>query len=103
MTGQLGSCGSCCGRAGTDSGQPRPGKLLARKRPRLIPVQDSVTEAVLGVSSNYWSLLNAALRADDRALHRRLVDLHQRAELPDAVSVLRVFDVLAWMSWRTSS
>jgi len=30
-------------------------------------------------------------------LHRRLVSLREEADLPDEISVLRVFDVIGWM------
>jgi hypothetical protein len=73
------------------------GKLLARKRPRLIPVYDRIVKKVAGGDPNYWVPLCEALQADDRALHHRLLRLHQEAGLPPAFSALRVFDVIAWM------
>ncbi|QQZ19448.1 DUF6308 family protein [Rhodococcus sp. 21391] len=38
-----------------------------------------------------------ALRADDGALHHRLVSIREEAGLPEEISALRVFDVIAWM------
>ncbi|MDF3312967.1 DUF6308 family protein [Rhodococcus koreensis] len=38
-----------------------------------------------------------ALWADDGALHHRLLSIRKEAGLPDEISVLRVFDVIAWM------
>ena len=73
-------------------------KLMARKRPRLIPVFDSVIDAhVLRGRGVLWEPLRLALRADNRALHRRLVAIRELADVGRPVSALRVFDVLAWM------
>ncbi|SDT35381.1 hypothetical protein SAMN04488543_3903 [Friedmanniella luteola] len=73
-------------------------KLMARKRPRLIPIFDSVIkDHLMGGGDDLWIPLHAALRADGGALHHRLLDLRARAALPEDVSVLRVLDVLTWM------
>jgi hypothetical protein len=76
------------------------GKLLARKRPRLLPVYDDVVRCALGHPSYFWLPLHAALRADDYALHRELKALRQAAEVPETVSPLRVCDVVVWMRHR---
>ncbi|EYT83619.1 MULTISPECIES: DUF6308 family protein [unclassified Streptomyces] len=76
------------------------GKLLARKRPRLLPVYDQVVRCVLGGPESVWLGLCAALQADERALHHALVELRQRAGLPEHISVLRVCDVVLWMRHR---
>jgi hypothetical protein len=55
---------------------------------------------VFGGSGRRWAPLHAALRANDRQLHRRLIDLRTVAGSDDRVSALRVFDVLAWMEGR---
>ena len=70
-------------------------KLLARKRPRLRPIYDSVVAEVIG-SENVWQPLREELQSDPR-LHQRLLDLRLAAGLGDSVSALRIFDVLAWM------
>ncbi len=54
------------------------------------------------MKEGYWAALNQALRADERRLHHRLLDLRERAELPEQVSALRVLDVLVWMSGSTT-
>ncbi|MEU9135411.1 DUF6308 family protein [Streptomyces sp. NPDC048404] len=77
------------------------GKLLARKRPRLMPVSDQVVRCVLGHPKSFWLDLHAALRSDNRSLHHELLALRQLAELPEAVSVLRICDVVLWMHHRT--
>lgn len=77
------------------------GKLLARKRPRLLPVYDQVIRCVLGRPKSFWLDLHGALRADNHALHRKLVALRQSADFPATVSALRVCDVVLWMHHHT--
>ncbi|MEU5403883.1 DUF6308 family protein [Streptomyces sp. NPDC005963] len=74
------------------------GKLLARKRPRLLPVYDRVVRCALGHPPSFWTDLRTALRGDDAALHHRLLGLRQSAGLPETVSALRVADVAVWMA-----
>ncbi|GGP77736.1 DUF6308 family protein [Streptomyces sindenensis] len=74
------------------------GKLLARKRPRLLPVYDRVVRCALGRPPSFWTELRTALREDDAALHHRLLGLRQSAGLPETVSALRVADVAVWMA-----
>ncbi|RAO63878.1 DUF6308 family protein [Micromonospora saelicesensis] len=71
-------------------------KLLARKRPRLRPIWDTVVAAVTDTVPAQWEPLRAALRADDCALHRRLLRLRDVVGLPVEVSALRILDVIAW-------
>ncbi len=72
-------------------------KLLARKRPRLVPIWDAVVAKVTGTEVDQWVPLRAALAEDDRALHERLLGLREAAGLPEQVSALRVLDVVCWM------
>ncbi|PKW25721.1 DUF6308 family protein [Phycicoccus duodecadis] len=73
-------------------------KLMARKRPRLLPIYDSVIDQhVLSGSGVLWEPLRQALRADGRALHEQLVALRVRAGVGDSISAIRVVDILAWM------
>lgn len=72
------------------------GKLLARKRPALIPVWDSVVRCAFGgPKANQWLWLNEHLR--HARLRESLDRLHHDAELTDRVSHLRVLDVVLWM------
>jgi hypothetical protein len=73
------------------------GKLLARKRPHLIPVYDSQVKAQVGLNSDasWWLSLRAALQ--HHALRDRLVDTHHQARVPAAVGLLRTLDVILWM------
>ncbi|QES58604.1 hypothetical protein DEJ51_00665 [Streptomyces venezuelae] len=80
------------------------GKLLARKRPRLLPVYDRVVRCALArPRPSFWLALHAALRADDRALHQRLLALREAAGLAQTVSALRVCDVVVWMGHRAEA
>lgn len=76
-------------------GATRATKLLARKRPRLRPIYDSKVSEVIHCN-NIWEPLCAKLR-DGSGLHERLLTLRNAAGLGEAVSAIRVFDVLAWM------
>lgn len=85
-------------------GPMRATKLMARKRPNLVPIVDQVIRrSVFPGLREQWAPLIAALRADDCRLHRHLHELHAAAELPEAVTTLRVFDILAWMDGTGSS
>lgn len=73
------------------------GKLLARKRPLLIPVYDRVVKCVLQrpAGENYWLWLDDQLR--EQGLRERAVDLRRQADLPLTTPLLRVIDVVLWM------
>jgi hypothetical protein len=77
-------------------GQTKATKLLARKRPHLVPIQDSVITAELGVTSAYWKPLHRWLTDNGAANAARLEHLREQAGLGLRISVLRTFDVLAW-------
>lgn len=81
-----------------DVGRTRTTKLMARKRPRLVPILDNVVVAHAFPTGcgDRWAALHAALRANDRRLWNWLKELTATLEL-GSVSVLRVFDVLTWM------
>lgn len=71
------------------------GKLLARKRPRLIPVIDSViVEAVGAPGAGYWEAYRSALGDSDRLSRVRYL---RPAGLDSTVSDLRVLDTALWM------
>ena len=85
----------------SDVGWVIAGKLLARKRPRLLPVYDKAVRCALcRPRPSFWLALHAALRANERALHHQLLELRQIAGLPETVSALRVCDVAVWMGHR---
>ncbi|WP_420118792.1 DUF6308 family protein [Micromonospora sp.] len=76
------------------------GKLLARKRPKLVPVYDTVVSCAYRTGTGFWEWLHGRLREDDGVLTQRLHALHKDAGLPEAVSLLRVLDVVFWMRHR---
>ncbi|MFC9640011.1 DUF6308 family protein [Streptomyces mirabilis] len=82
------------------SGPVVAGKLLARKRPHLIPIYDIRIKQLFErpkTDHSFWAALAAALRADNGALHDQLVRLRDKAAIGEDIGVLRVFDVIAWM------
>jgi hypothetical protein len=78
------------------------GKLLARKRPRLIPVYDEIVWCAYGrpPHGTFWLWLNNQFVERSGALPARLKGLHSLAGLPTTVSPLRVLDVVIWMRHR---
>lgn len=72
------------------------GKLLARKRSRLIPVVDSVVvEELQAPEGEYWRALQQALQ--DQALRSRVDSLGAGLNLPPEITTLRLLDALIWM------
>lgn len=84
------------------AGSGKASKLLARKRPKLIPIWDATVarSAGLGTSLTQWEEWYALLTADGRDLARRLAVIQDRADLPAPVSTLRAMDVILWMDGR---
>lgn len=81
-------------------GPTKTSKLIARKRPRLVPIYDSVVKKELGLEDarGFWQAMRAALLADERALAHRAADLRAAANLSELVTDLRVVDVVIWMT-----
>jgi hypothetical protein len=71
---------------GTDAfarcGSPFASKLVARKRPRLLPINDSVVSNVLGANQDHLESIHVAVRQKDRAPHHRLLGLTEKAHPP---------------------
>ena len=84
-------------KAQTGIGYVTAGKLLARKRPQLLPVYDDVARCALAWSGNFWLALHAELRAENQQLHHQLLTLRKETGIPSHVSALRVLDVVIWM------
>jgi len=78
-------------------------KLCGRKRPRMIPIYDSVVRDVTDARLAQWEPLRQQLRADGGALHDRLLRLRDRAGLDDHISAVRVYDVVTWMEGKQSN
>lgn len=82
------------------SGPVVAGKLLARKRPHLIPIYDIRIKQLFErpkADHSFWAALAAALRADNGAFRDQLVCLRGKASIGEDIGVLRVFDVIASM------
>ncbi|MFD3586890.1 DUF6308 family protein [Streptomyces sp. NPDC058683] len=82
------------------SGRVAAGKLLARKRPHLIPMYDIRIKQLFErpkTDNSFWAAQAAALRADKGAFRDQLVRLRDKAGIGEGIGVLRVFDVVAWM------
>lgn len=77
-------------------------KLIARKRPRLYPIWDTVVVEVLGTQGGHLNAIHAALQTDPD-LRERLANARRTAGLPEHISDLRVLDVIAWMQGRQSN
>lgn len=71
-------------------------KLLARKRPHLLPVYDQVVKAALQPRSDrFWVPLWAEFQ--DGRLVERLREIRSEASVDDGISPLRILDVAIWM------
>ncbi len=71
------------------------GKLLSRKRPRLVPILDRVVEKIIAVNkSDQWDFFVSYLSDSQR--RNRLASLLP-SDLNPVVSTLRLLDVSLWM------
>ena len=76
-------------------GRTRASKLMARKRPRLIPVVDSVIIAALNLGDDSWVALRACL-SDPNV--RESIEASRPDNAPaDSISTLRLLDAAVWM------
>jgi hypothetical protein len=75
------------------------GKLLARKRPHLLPVPDLVVWDALGRPPDHWALLHDWFH-DDPARAGRVESLRADVGDVDDISLLRCLDVALWMRAR---
>lgn len=73
------------------------GKLLARKRPKLLPVYDNVVACALHGRRGFWLWLHEQLRAENLLLTERLRKLRDDSGIPAHVSDIRVLDIVIWM------
>lgn len=78
-------------------GPTRVSKLLARKRPRLIPILDERVREFFGHDTErFWMPLAHALRDENR--RDRIEAL--RPQGAERLSLLRILDIAIWMSMR---
>jgi Family of unknown function (DUF6308) len=72
-------------------GEPTASKLLARKRPRLVPVYEPVVAEALGDPYDWWAAYHAALQHG--LLRDRLEEIRAQSNVGSDISLLRVLDV----------
>ncbi|GLZ51707.1 DUF6308 family protein [Actinomycetospora sp. NBRC 106378] len=79
------------------TGPTTTSKLLARKRPRLLPIWDRVVGEQLGLRDHrdHWREVHELLQ--DRGLVELLSTTRSEARV-DGLALLRVLDILLWMS-----
>ncbi len=81
-----------------DVGWVTANKLLARKRPQLLPVYDRIVKAKLQPRSDkLWIPLRNSLLRNDQAMVNRLQEIRHQAHLSDEPPLLRILDVVLWM------
>jgi hypothetical protein len=73
-------------------------KIMARKRPRLIPIFDSVVGPLMGhpTSDGQWETWHSVL-TDGSGLPERLRMIRGKAAIEHDISDLRTMDVVLWM------
>ena len=76
-------------------------KLLARKRLTLMPIRDTVVEKALGQKADPWWRPWWQTLAAEPDIVERLAEIRQAAGA-EHLSLLRVADIVVWMTHRTS-
>jgi hypothetical protein len=72
-------------------------KIMARKRPHLIPIWDEVIGQVIGKRSSDDQWMNWHRRlTDGTGLPERLAEIHRLSEVELPLSELRIMDVVLW-------
>jgi len=102
--GKLMELWDCLGKANWPTAAPGGGlggstkrsKLIAAKRPRLVPVLDKVVKDTLPKSENYWRAFQDVLR--DESCRESLTLATNHDCVPPGVSLLRRIDVVIWMN-----
>lgn len=79
-------------------GETRASKIIARKRPRLVPIYDSVIRKVTGIphSGGQWRTWHTMLTGGT-GLPERLAAIRQESGITEEIAALRVMDVALWM------
>lgn len=75
-------------------------KIIARKRPHLYPIMDSVVLNEIGTNNRHLNPIRAAFQ--DQGLLDRIHAARSAARLPQTISDLRVFDVITWVQGKTN-
>lgn len=79
-------------------GQTKASKIMARKRPQLIPIYDSVIRPLMGLKNSalQWEVWHSAL-TDGTGLPQRLDVILKESGIDARPSRLRVMDIVLWM------
>ena len=81
-------------KPGNDMGRTKISKLLAAKRPRLVPIYDSVLDSLLPNVPNYWTAFERAL-SDEKL--RLMLAIAAASGAPEGATLLRKVDAMLWM------
>lgn len=84
-------------------GPVRKSKLLARKRPHLIPIYDDVVRQQFGARNSFGQWEAWCELFTDAELVTHLERLRERSSVGADISLLRVLDVVVWMDGRGAS
>lgn len=76
-------------------GRTRASKLMARKRPRLIPVIDSVIRDALELGDDSWAQLRHCL--GDSSVRQSIEAIRPARVSVEEISTLRLLDAAVWM------
>lgn len=76
-------------------GATKASKLMARKRPRLIPVYDSIVGSTIATADRYWDVFAEFLRVDHN--RERIDAMRPEGLTEDELPALRILDTLIWM------
>lgn len=80
-----------------DVGATTASKIMARKRPHLIPIWDKVIGAVVGKDTSEGQWLNwHNLFMEDPDLAGRLARIYKRSTVQAPISDLRIMDAILW-------
>ena len=83
-------------------GPVRTSKLLARKRPALIPIYDDLVRLEFGAESSIDQWVAWIGFFQDDELVARLRQLRTDSGIPETITLLRVLDVVAWKQQRST-
>jgi Family of unknown function (DUF6308) len=78
----------------------RASKLLARKRPRLVPITDSVVVSAVGTPGRTWWTLHRCFQ--DERFRGSVAAVRPANANEEDTSLLRIFDVAIWMLYSQS-
>lgn len=82
-----------------DVGHVTRSKLLARKRPHLVPIRDQhVLRALLGADQGPLTAPLRSALASAPSITERLAEIRELSGAPATISDLRVLDVVVWMT-----